>query len=96
MDMIGHQNIGVQRTPRRQKDIPQLGQEQTTLTQIWVALCVCLLIAFLKFSSRVQLTMQQIARLLQLNLFLRRDLLELLTGETAPPTEPPGQLALGL
>ncbi|WP_031236143.1 IS4 family transposase, partial [Asticcacaulis sp. AC402] len=45
------------------------------LTQIWVALCVCLLIAFLKFSSRVQLTMQQIARLLQLNLFLRRDLL---------------------
>ena len=46
------------------------------LTQIWVALCVCLLIAFLKFSSRVQLTMQQIARLLQLNLFMRRDLLQ--------------------
>ncbi len=66
------------------------------LTQIWVALCVCLLIASLKFSSRVQLTMQQIARLLQLNLFLRRDLLELLTGETGPPNEPSSQLALEL
>ena len=66
------------------------------LTQIWVALCVCLLIAFIKFSSGVQLTIQQIARLLQLNLFLRRDLLELLTGETGPPPEPPSQMALAL
>jgi putative transposase len=66
------------------------------LTQIWVALCVCLLIAFLKFSSRVQLTMQQIARLLQLNLFMRRSLLELLNGETGPPTEPSSQMALAL
>jgi putative transposase len=66
------------------------------LTQIWVALCVCLLIAFLKFSSSVQLTMQQIARLLQLNLFLRRDLLELLNGETGPPIEQPGQMVIAI
>jgi putative transposase len=67
------------------------------LTQIWAALCVCLLLAFLKFSARIALSLQQIARLMQLNLFLKRDLLELLRQETGPPppTSHP-QLALAL
>ena len=64
------------------------------LTQIWVALCICLLIAFLKFSTCIELSMQQIARLLQLNLFLKRDLIKLLSTETEPPPEQHGQLAL--
>jgi len=57
--------------------------KNAVLTQIWVALCLSLLLAYLKFSSGVAMSLQQIARLLQLNLFLRRDLLALLTN--APP-----------
>lgn len=68
--------------------------KNAVLTQIWVALCVCLLLAFLKFSACIELSMQQIARLLQLNLFLRHDLLELLKGETGPPPGPQSQMAL--
>jgi hypothetical protein len=66
------------------------------LTQIWVALCVSLLLAYLKFAARIDLSMQQIARLLQLNLFLRRDLLQLLQDQPPPPHDPPRQCALAL
>lgn len=66
------------------------------LTQIWAALCVSLLLAYLKFSSSIELSMQQIARLLQLNLFLRRDLMALLRNQPPRPTSPPGQWALSL
>jgi putative transposase len=66
------------------------------LTQIWVALCVSLLLAYLKFAARIDLSMQQIARLLQLNLFLRRDLLELLQNRPPAPRDPPRQCALTL
>jgi hypothetical protein len=55
------------------------------LTQVWIALCVALMIAYLKLSSRIGLSLQHILRLLDLNLFLRRDLLALLTGK---PTDP--------
>jgi hypothetical protein len=71
--------------------------KNAVLTQIWAALCVCLLLAFLKFSSRLDASLQQIARLLQLNLFLKRDLLKLLRNETGPPPPAnPHQLALAL
>jgi len=52
--------------------------KNAVLTQIWIALCVYLLLAFLKFKAKIDLSMQQMLRLLQLNLFERRDLLELL------------------
>src|SRR5690625_7841445 len=42
------------------------------LTQIWVAMCVYLLLAYLKFMSRSRRSMQQILRLLQLNLLDRK------------------------
>ncbi len=58
------------------------------MTQIWIALCMSLLVAYLKFLSRCHRSMQQILRLLQLNLFLKRDLYELLCR---PPPEPPHQ-----
>lgn len=48
------------------------------LTQIWIAFCVYLLLVFLKFKAKIDLSMQQMIRLLQLNLFERRDLLALL------------------
>jgi len=56
------------------------------MTQIWIAICVYLLLAYLKFASRIGRSMQQILRLLQLNLFDRRDLRGLLVGD---PPEPP-------
>jgi len=50
------------------------------MTQIWIALCVYLLIAFLKFTSKTAKSMQQILRLLQINLFEKWNLIELITG----------------
>ena len=47
------------------------------LTQIWIALCVYLLLSFLKFKAKLGVSMQQMLRLLQLNLFERRNLIEL-------------------
>lgn len=47
------------------------------LTQVWIALCVYLVLAYLKFKAKLGSSMQQILRLLQLNLFARRDLIEL-------------------
>jgi len=51
------------------------------MTQIWIAMCVYLLLAFLKFQSKLKRSMQQILRLLQLNLFEKRDLMALLRGD---------------
>ena len=45
------------------------------MTQIWIALCAYLLLAFIKFQSKLTKTMQQILRVLQLNLFEKRDLM---------------------
>jgi hypothetical protein len=55
--------------------------KNAVMTQIWIALCIYLLLAFIKFQSRLGKSMQQILRLLQLNLFEKRDLMELLRGD---------------
>jgi len=57
--------------------------KNAVMTQIWVALCMYLLLAFLKFQSSLRKSMQQILRLLQLNLFEKRGLIALLRGD--PP-----------
>lgn len=57
--------------------------KNAVMTQIWIALCVYLLIAFIKFHAKIKQSMQQILRLLQLNLFDKRDLMALLRGD--PP-----------
>lgn len=55
-----------------------LGTSQNAvLTQIWIALCTYLFLAFLKFKVKLGVSMQQMLRLLQLNLFERRNLIEL-------------------
>jgi putative transposase len=59
--------------------------KNAVLTQIWIALCVYLLLAYLKFQSKLNKSMQQILRLLQLNLFEKRDLMALLRGD--PPRD---------
>jgi len=59
--------------------------KNAVMTQIWIAMCVYLLIAFLKFQSSLTKSMQQLLRLLQLNLFDKRDLMALLRGD--PPDD---------
>ena len=59
--------------------------KNAVMTQIWIALCVYLLLAFIKFQSKLKKSMQQILRLLQLNLFEKRDLMALLRGD--PPLD---------
>lgn len=70
--------------------------KNAVLTQIWAALCASLLLAYLKFVSCADLSLQQIARLLQLNLFLRRDLLALVKNQPPPLLSSPAQGALAL
>jgi hypothetical protein len=47
------------------------------LTQVWIALCVYLLVAYLNFKAKLGSSMQHILRVLQLNLFARRNLIEM-------------------
>lgn len=57
--------------------------KNAVMTQIWIAICVYLLLVYLKFASKISRNLQQILRLLQLNLFERCDLQILLHGD--PP-----------
>ena len=63
--------------------------KNAVMTQIWIAVCVFLLLAYLKFVSKIGGSIQQILRLLQLNLFERRDLLALLRGDPPEPKVSP-------
>ena len=51
--------------------------KNAVLTQVWIALCVYLLVAYLNFKAKLGNSMQQILRVLQLNLFERRALIDL-------------------
>ncbi len=64
------------------------------MTQICIAICIYLLLAYLKFVSQLGQSMQQILRLLQLNLFDRRDLLQPLSGGPPEPSTPQLQASL--
>lgn len=59
--------------------------KNAVLTQIWIAMCVYLLLAFIKFSSKLDISLQGMTRLLQLNLFERRPLLDLFNPKPNPP-----------
>ncbi len=61
------------------------------LTQVWVAMCVYLILAFMKFMAQINLSISKILRLLQLNLFERRDLIKLLKPEAYPHPHPDKQ-----
>ncbi len=56
--------------------------KNAVMTQIWIAMCVYLILAYLKFQSKLQKSLRQILRILQLNLFEKRDLMALLRGDT--------------
>ncbi len=63
-------------------------------TQIFVALCVYLLISYLKFISRSAFSIQAILRLLQMNLFVHRPIDQLLHKKSADPPSPQGSFRL--
>lgn len=65
------------------------------MTQIMAALCVYLIIAFLKFQSGTKKSFQQILRILQMNIFIRRPLIELLKPPPNVENVRP-QMSLGL
>jgi len=68
--------------------------KNAVMTQVWIAMCAYLLLAWIKFSSRIDLSIQQILRLLHLSLFERRDLLQLLKGDPPDPPDTPTQAQL--
>ncbi len=59
------------------------------LIRIWIALSVYLLLVFLKFKARLGSSLQQILRLLQLNLFERRNVIELFKPPEKKPAVSP-------
>ena len=68
--------------------------KNAVMTQIWVAMCVYLLLSYIKFLNHIRPSLQQMLRLLQVNLFDRRDLLELLRGDPPKPRISPNQTTL--
>ena len=65
--------------------------KNAVLTQLWVAMCTYLMLGYIKFISKLGLSLQQIVRLLHLNLFERRDLFGLLKGDPPEPLVSPLQ-----
>ncbi len=65
--------------------------KNAVMTQIWIALCVYLMLAYLKYASKLTPSLQHMIRLLQLNLFARRDLLALMRGDPPDPAPPDPQ-----
>lgn len=57
--------------------------DNAVITQVMIALCVYLILAFIKFQSRIGQSLQQMTRLIHTNLFSRRSLIELFK----PPSE---------
>jgi len=65
------------------------------ITQVMVALCVYLILAWMKFSFSIKHSLMQIIRLLQLNLFVKRTMIELFIPPDLRPTDS-SQLRLAL
>lgn len=57
--------------------------KNAVLTQIWIAMCAYLILCYIKFISKAGASMQTILRLLQLNLFEKRDMQHLINGGSA-------------
>lgn len=64
------------------------------LTQIWIAMCMYLMLSYIKFMNRLKWSLQEILRVLQLNLFERRPLMDLFTSSSKPPDPARQQLPL--
>ena len=51
--------------------------DNAVMTQIMIALCTYLILAFIKFQSKISQSLQQMVRLIQTNIFAKRSLIEL-------------------
>ncbi len=51
--------------------------DNAVMTQVFIALCVYLILAYLKFQAKISYSLQQMSRLIHLNLFTKRDLIQL-------------------
>ena len=58
--------------------------KNTVMTQLWVAMCMYLLLAYLKFVMRLRWSLHQMLQVLQLNMFERRPLQDLFTTPSLP------------
>ena len=63
--------------------------DNAVMTQIMVALCVYLMLAFIKFQSKINQSLQQMVRLIQTNLFAKRSLIELFKPPPKPDIQSP-------
>ena len=63
------------------------------LTQIWIVMMAYLLVAFARHSARAGWTVQRMLRVLQLNLFERRGLKDILDPD--PPRHKKGEPQMG-
>ena len=61
--------------------------ENAVKTQVWIAMIAYLLISYYKFLHKVNLSIQKLARRIQVNLFERKSLLELIKFEKFRPPE---------
>lgn len=61
--------------------------DNAVMTQIMVAMCVYLLLAYVKFSTHLSQSLQQMIRLIRVNAFIRRSMLELFRPPDHPPVE---------
>ena len=66
------------------------------LTQLWVAICVHLLLSFVKFANQIAWSLHEILRILQLNLLDRRPIMDLLKPKLPDPSARQPQLTLKL
>lgn len=70
--------------------------KNAVLTQIWIALIVYLLVAFARHSAKEGWTVQRMLRVLQLNLFERKALVEILNPSPPPKQKDQPQMRLVL
>ena len=61
--------------------------KNAVMTQIWIALCIYLHLGYFKFTSCNGRSNQQILKLLQINLFDRRELIPLIRGDKIEPPD---------
>ena len=66
------------------------------LSQIWIALCTYLLLAYARFVSSTSWSIQRFMRVLQLSLFERRDLITLLNPDPPPDKKGEPQMRFAL
>jgi putative transposase len=59
------------------------------ITQIMVAMCAYLLLAYLKFTAKFKQSLQHMIRLIRVNVFIRRSLYEMFIPPDNVSTRPP-------